>query len=282
MGKRNNKLNQFFFRNRKKGIPNLMLWIVIANVLVYILVRSDPSGMLYHALRFDRRLILQGEVWRLFSFVLLDVTSRNVISAFILVLMYPQLGRAMENYWGVLKFNCFYLTGILFSALGGMLLGHASASSMHYTLFLIYATLYPDTVFRFYYIIPIKARWLALITLVLDLLLIFNGDFLPFFTLINYFLYLGKDFIRIFPDVWQVNFRRLFRKKNRGSHSIPFPKAGSYEASFTSPKAPYHHKCAVCGRTDVSDPGLEFRYCSRCKGYHCYCIDHINDHAHIE
>ena len=91
LGKLNNKINQFFFRNRKKGIPNLMLWIVIANVLVYVVMRSDPSGMLYHALRFDRRLILQGEVWRLFSFVLLDVSSQGMISAFILALLYPQI-----------------------------------------------------------------------------------------------------------------------------------------------------------------------------------------------
>ena len=38
----------------------------------------------------------------------------------------------------------------------------------------------------------------------------------------------------------------------------------------------------VCGRTDLSDPDLEFRYCSRCKGYHCYCEDHINNHTHVE
>ena len=51
---------------------------------------------------------------------------------------------------------------------------------------------------------------------------------------------------------------------------------------FRSPKAPYTHRCTVCGRTDVSNPELEFRYCSRCKGYYCYCQDHINNHVHIE
>ena len=43
----------------------------------------------------------------------------------------------------------------------------------------------------------------------------------------------------------------------------------------------YHHKCSVCGRTDTEYPGLEFRYCSRCAGYHCFCIDHINNHIHF-
>ena len=51
-------------------------------------------------------------------------------------------------------------------------------------------------------------------------------------------------------------------------------KAGAKEA--------FLHKCAVCGKTDVSDPEMEFRYCSRCNGYYCYCADHINSHIHIQ
>jgi len=45
--------------------------------------------------------------------------------------------------------------------------------------------------------------------------------------------------------------------------------------------APYRFRCEVCGRTDVTDPQLDFRYCSRCAGYHCYCLDHINAHQHF-
>ena len=45
--------------------------------------------------------------------------------------------------------------------------------------------------------------------------------------------------------------------------------------------APYRYKCAVCGRTDADHPELEFRYCSRCAGYHCFCQDHIINHIHF-
>ena len=45
---------------------------------------------------------------------------------------------------------------------------------------------------------------------------------------------------------------------------------------------PYRHKCTVCGRTDTDYPNLEFRYCSKCNGYYCYCMDHINNHVHIQ
>ena len=43
----------------------------------------------------------------------------------------------------------------------------------------------------------------------------------------------------------------------------------------------YHHKCAVCGRTDTDYPDLQFRYCSKCAGYHCFCSDHIFNHVHF-
>ena len=43
----------------------------------------------------------------------------------------------------------------------------------------------------------------------------------------------------------------------------------------------YRHKCAVCGITDADDPNMEFRYCSKCDGYYCYCMNHINNHVPV-
>ena len=44
----------------------------------------------------------------------------------------------------------------------------------------------------------------------------------------------------------------------------------------------YIHKCAVCGKTDTDYPNEEFRYCSKCNGYYCYCSEHIHNHVHIQ
>ena len=77
---------------------------------------------------------------------------------------------------------------------------------------------------------------------------------------------------------------RLFRRSTRPGKkgkTIPFAAAGSYQATHAKVKAPYTHKCTICGRTDVDSPELEFRYCSRCRGYHCYCAEHISNHNHI-
>ena len=41
------------------------------------------------------------------------------------------------------------------------------------------------------------------------------------------------------------------------------------------------HRCAVCGRTDLDDPELVFRFCSKCEGDYEYCQDHLYTHKHV-
>lgn len=283
------RFERFCFRNRNKGIPHLMAWVVLLNVVVYIVNIMDPSQTLYLALRFDRAAILRGEVWRLFSFAFLELSGERLIWAAIAALFYFQLGEAVENSWGALRFNLYYLTGILCLDVAGMIWGiWVSPATLHMTLFLAYATMFPDTQFLIFFIIPVKARWLGILDLAMYLVQLltisaFPYNLMPLFALANYFLYFGKDFLNIFPVSWRANASRLGRRsKSRRAKTIPFPTAGSYQATTTRPEAPYTHRCTVCGRTNLTDPDLEFRYCSKCNGYYCYCMDHINNHVHIQ
>jgi hypothetical protein len=41
------------------------------------------------------------------------------------------------------------------------------------------------------------------------------------------------------------------------------------------------HTCAVCGVTNLSDPKMSFRYCSKCTNAPCYCAEHIHAHEHV-
>ena len=194
----------------------------------------------------------------------------------------------MENLWGTFRFNLFYFTGVVLMDVYCMIFrGMADVTYLNMSLFLAYATMYPNAQFLFLFIIPVKAWIFALIDLVLVLysLLVypFPYNLFPVVALANYFLFFGKDVANVIPLSWRINAGRLFRKKPaKKTGTIPFPNAGSYEATTAKPKAPYTHRCTVCGRTDISHPDLEFRYCSRCKGYHCYCEDHINKHTHIQ
>lgn len=281
------RFDRFCFRNRDKGIPNLMLYIVLGSAVVNVLSMIDKTDALYYILCFNRSAILQGQIWRLVTYPL-TFSAGNILMTAIALVCYYSLGRAMENLWGTLRFNLFYFTGVVMMDVYCMIFGGmADVYYLNMSLFLAYATLYPNAQFLFLYIIPVKAWVFALIDLALVLysLLVypFPYNLFPVIALANYFLFFGKDVANVIPVSWRINARRLFKKKPaKKTGTIPFPSAGSYEATTAKPKAPYTHRCTICGRTDVSDPDLEFRYCSRCNGYYCYCQEHINNHTHIQ
>lgn len=295
------RFERFCFRHRNWGIPNLMLYLSIGSALVYLFTMVTKNTVLYDVLRFDYGLIMKGQVWRLFSYAI-TFSGGNILVTLIGLVCYYSLGRAMENIWGTFRFNLFYLSGIVLMDLyalivgsimgdyvAAVLSGFVSIGYLNMSLFLAYATLYPDAHFLLFYIIPVKAWIFAVVDLVIVVFELFTYPFpLNLFSvvaLMNYFLFFGKDVLNVIPVSWRVNTRRLFKKKPKAaqkSGTIPFPNAGSYQASTATVKAPYTHRCRVCGRTDVSNPELEFRYCSKCNGYHCYCQEHISNHIHVE
>ena len=274
---------RFCLRNRNKGIPNLMLYICIGNAVMYVISMVTRNYTLYNLLSFNRRLILQGQVWRLFTYPLTYLTS-NILLMAISLLCYFSLGNAMERMWGTLKFNIFYLTGVVLMDIYAMIFNcSANVYYLNMSLFLGYATLFPDASFLLFFIIPVKAWVLALFDLVIILLGVFSPPFtaanlFPLIALGNYFLFFGKDVLNVIPLSWQSNARKLFHRKPKQPKVIQFHVSQKPQ----EPKQNYNHRCTVCGRTDVSNPELEFRYCSKCKGYYCYCQDHINNHVHIQ
>lgn len=287
------RFERFCFANRNKGVPNLMLYIVLGTALVYVMGIIDQSNTLYNLLCFNRAMILRGQIWRLVTYPLTYDTG-FLLTMVIGLFCYYSLGRAMENIWGTFRFNLFYFTGVVLMDIYCMIFGgQASVGYLNLSLFLAYATLYPNAQFLLFYIIPVRAWVFALVDLALVVygLIVYPFPYNLFsvIALANYFLFFGKDVRNVIPLSWRANCSRLFRrifpkrkKKTAKTGTIPFPSAGSYEATHASVKAPYTHRCTVCGRTDVSDPNLEFRYCSRCNGYYCYCEEHINNHAHIQ
>jgi membrane associated rhomboid family serine protease len=288
-----NRFERFCYQNRTRGIPNLMLFITLGSALVYVMSMMDNSQTLYRILCFNRDAILQGQIWRLFTYVF-TYSAGSVLLTTVSLICYYSLGRAMENVWGTLRFNLFYLTGVVMMDVFCLCFGgNADAYYLNLSLFLGYATLYPNAHFLLFFIIPVKAWIFALFDLavtVYDVINLTAHGYIPYnlFPLVaigNYLLFFGKDVLNIIPITWRINASRLFKKKNKSAPKktgpIPF-SAGSYQASTATVKQPYTHKCTVCGRTDVTNPELEFRYCSRCNGYHCYCEDHINNHTHVE
>ena len=141
-------------------------------------------------------------------------------------------------------------------------------------MFFSFATLFPDMQVLLFFIIPIKIKWLAYIDAIYFLLAVVTTKFpinlLPIVAMLNYVIFFGDSLIsavtrgKVRYSKKTVDFKREVKKINKEQESMP-----------------YTRKCAVCGRTDAEHPELEFRFCSRCAGYHCFCQDHINSHVHF-
>ena len=277
-----NKLNalidRFCYQHPRFGIPNLIYYYIGGNIIVYLLDMVTYSGVAVSSLlSFDRTLIFQGQVWRLFTFLF---TSWGQGIFFFLLAMYFAwvIGTSLEREWGTAKFNCYYLLGWLLSVISGMFTGYASSSYIDMTMFLAFATLFPDTQFLIFFIIPVKAKWLAwldgallAISLLRELIALnLGGAVAIVVAVLNYLIFFWPELM------YQVRRLRNQGKYSRQSNVVQFKKAAR-----DLKRQNYTHKCAVCGRTDADYPDLEFRYCSKCAGYHCYCIDHINNHEHI-
>ena len=291
MRKLRNRFNLFCYQNRDKGIPNLMLYIALGNAIVLVMSMVNGGSSLYSLLCFDKAAILQGQVWRLVTYVFTQSSSGFL--GLIFLYFFYMLGRHVELSMGTLKFNLYYLSGVILMDIFAMIFADGyfaplywgMAYYLHLSLILTYATTNPDAQFTIFFIIPVKAWALAAVYLVLVLVDIFNLSYpvmyfphnlFPLVALGNYLLFTGSDIANLLPLSWRA---KLHRKRQQPKPAAP--KTGSIPFRQPPQKADYLHRCTVCGKTDRTNPELEFRYCSRCAGYHCYCEDHISNHDHI-
>ena len=306
------RFERFCFQNRNKGIPDLMLYICLGSGIISFISMMNGGSVLYELLCFNKAAILKGQVWRLVSWLLTEQLGGNPLLSVLFLYFFYRLGRAVEMSIGTFKFNLFYLGGVVlmdlfalvFCPTEAILLGNMivppeiftmlysnMAYYLHLSMVLAFSTMYPDSQFLVMFVIPVKAWVLALIDLILIGISVFNMCYpvmlfphclFPLIGLLNYFIFFGPDMSNLLPLSWRVKLRRKQTKQTSGPKVVPFTDPGRQESAADRAKGPYTHRCTVCGRTDTEFPNLEFRYCSRCKGYHCYCEDHISNHAHIE
>ena len=285
----NDKINLFCLRHPGFGIPRLMTIIVIGNLAVWLLAQMDTTRTLLGLLQFSPELIFQGQIWRLVSFLFIPESFRFTFALWLL--MYYAIGNGLEQTWGTGKFSIYYLTGVVLTVVYQLIVWLvvrngsgavwyntliSTGTTSHYinlSLFLAYATLYPDSTFLLFGIIPLKAWWLAIADALMFAYDVFTGIFpsnlLPVVAVVNYFIFCGQWLFAL------VGVGRVQRQKN----VVDFQREAR-RINRENREKPYSRKCEVCSRTDADFPDLEFRYCSRCSGYHCYCQDHINDHVH--
>ena len=271
------------------GIPNLTIYMIICYVIGYALMIVNPG--ILNWLSLEPAYILRGQVWRLVTWVLYPPSTSGVLWFAIAVLFfYYPIGTSLERTIGTFKYTLYIFSGVVFTILGAFILyfllgGNVLVGNVFSTYyislstFLAYAMCYPDMQVLLMFIIPVKMKWMAIFYVVIVVYemiqYIMAGAWylvIPIVaSLLNFIIfYFGtKDFSRYNPK--EIHRRNEFRRAMEPQGRM---KSGS--GSVTK------HKCAICGRTELDDPNLEFRFCSRCNGNYEYCQDHLFTHTHVK
>ena len=190
------------------------------------------------------------------------------------------LGLAVNNAADALSLGESILTA-LGAVITSLITGYdwqvAGATYVNFAMFFAFATLYPDAQVLLLFFIPVKIKWMAILDACYFAYIIFFcaasrywiGVVLPLVALLNFFVFFAPELGRFAK-----------REQTRTKQAAHFHNAVR-QTQREQQSQGYRHKCAVCGRTDVTNPELQFRYCSKCAGYHCFCSDHIFNHVHF-
>jgi hypothetical protein len=246
------------------GVPRLMQLIALLNGLVYVLHFFQPSYVLALLLIPER--ILHGEVWRLVSYIFVpEVLLRGGNPAlqplflFVYLFFLVWMGDALEHAWGAFRVTLFYFLGMVGVTVAAFFFGGGGlfAFLLNLSLFFAFATLYPDVQIYVFFVLPLKIKWLAFVSLALLLLELLWGSLSTkaaiLVSFLNYFVFFGPQAYAKLRERTETDIRRR-RFENKASPEETL------------------HRCTVCKRTEKDHPELEFRVSRNGEEY---CLDHL-------
>lgn len=275
-----NSLGKLLDRMERKfgryAIRNLPLYIVIMYAAGFILSIVSPYSYWYISL--NPAMILKGQIWRLFTFLLVPPSGSIIFILFILMFYYS-IAQSLENVWGSFRFNVYYLVGVVGTILAAFILYAITGSTgifmdtyyLNLSLFLAFAANFPDMVVYFMMILPIKVKWLGILDGVYLAVAFLQGGLS---TKVSILAAMANFLIFFFAT---RNYQKFSPKEARRKRSFQ-KTVHQVHAKEGEPR----HRCAICGRTELDNPDLEFRYCSKCDGDYEYCQDHLFTHTHIK
>lgn len=200
-------------------IPNLMLTIIIGQGLVYFANLFVPAARLSYNLSLLWPAVLQGQVWRLLTFIFVPDGVSSPLLLLITLYFYYFIGHSLENHWGDFKFNVYYLFGMIGAIVAAALTGYGSAYYLNLSLFFAFAMLYPDLQVLLFFIIPVKVKWMAWLSAAMCAFGFLTGGWAArasiVFSLVNFFLFFGNDFFTSTRDWLKYSRqRRAWRNQN--------------------------------------------------------------------
>lgn len=284
-------MNKFEKKFGKYAIPNLTLMLILCYVVGYVISMVNSTFLGF--LTLDPYQILQGQVWRLFTWVIVPPEGLGIFTI-IMLWFYYNIGNILERTWGTYRYNVYIFSGMLFTILGSFLcmgfiyltsgealgspevaeylfsMGFTSFSTYYINLsiFMAFAATYPDMQVLLMFVIPVKMKWMGILDAVMMLITIVTGGtftkFAVIASMLNFIVFYltSRNRVRVSPK--QMKRRAEFRQQVQKTTRVA------------------RHKCAICGRTEEDDPNLEFRFCSKCNGNYEYCQNHLFTHEHVK
>jgi hypothetical protein len=257
---------------RPVAVPNLTLVLIVGQVLLFVLIGARPE-VLERAVFIPSK-VLQGEVWRLLTFLFLPPTDQ-LLWALIFWYVFYLFGSALEATWGDARYNLYLLIGFtvtVSAALGAAAITGldqpASNGFLEGTVFLAFAYLYPDFQILLFFILPVRVKWLAMLAWFGYFWALISATDVTTRVVVvasvaNYLAFFSRDILHGNYSVWR---RLRWQKRVQRSERSRGPR----------------HRCAICGITSETHPDMDFRYCTRCAGNHAYCSEHLPTHQHVQ
>ena len=235
------------------GTPGVLRAVVILNALMFALLALDPDYV--EILWLDPDKIRQGEIWRLVTYIFIPQTQSLFWIFFVLLFMWF-LANALEEAWGPLKLNVFYLTGMIGCTVAAFFFGGAPANTfLNLSLFFAFATLAPNYEIFLFFILRVKVKYLAWVFAAFLLLQMaaapLEDKAAMLASLANYLIF----FLPGFVTDWRTQQRDAVRL-----------------AKFRTTVEDSVHRCRTCDRTEISHPELDFRVAGDGEEY---CAEHL-------
>jgi hypothetical protein len=246
------------------AFPGFLRYYALFHVLVFILQLVRPD--IGQSLEFNRDKIFSGEVWRVVTMFFANSEFGNPRSIMSLIFLFFavnfvfMVGDALEEAWGAFKASLFYYTGIFAVLVANFVYSVAvplSGTVLYASAFLAFCTLFPRMQILLFFVLPVQVRFLGMLMAAGFLLTAISTPLLlPFFAVAfaNYVIWAGVPALRGTAAAFEAG------KRKKVFHAAKLAAAEAF------------HTCSVCGKTDVSDPRLEFRIG---KDGEDYCLEHL-------
>jgi len=250
------------------AIPGLIQIIVLFQLgvlLALTFMPIDAAQRYLGYLVFDANRILHGEVWRLVTdalilnlFFALKTTTGKILWGIITAQLFMMFGRGLEQAWGAFRVNLYILVWFIMSWVFGFIFGTAiDGMYLAQTILFAFAMLYPNEELMLFFILPVKMKWIALISAGMTVFMVMQDPWSIIMIVaghLNFFAAFGPDVIKQTKHAAKVTDRR------------------SRFAAAAAPAGAFFHQCSVCQKTEIDNPQLDFRVlasgdeiCSDCR-----------------